>query len=942
LTYLGAENRSGYSSTNGPSNDSVLWFRADSPSQVPIRSSQLVNASRVYVSDTFGHIYALNRLMNGSTIWTQNVGSTPTTADLSASGLIMGESDGVVTALDPNSGAFLWNTTIGGPVFSGIAVANSTIVVTAGVSVVGLNLSNGQLQWRIALSSPTTGPVAIENGRVFVTGSSGTVWALSLSGSVLWTRSLGAPVGVAPTVAFGAVVIADGRTNVTALDQRTGAVLWQWNGPAQGARGGFNATPAIGNGRVFVQTNLAQVWAISITNGTTLWRHDLSAYYTGNTVFVSPVVTPTGLYVVASAYAVLELSPSTGAPLWPHPDLLTGFAFSSPAVDRGDLFLTTSLGEIRALGPPPVIVNYPVQGRVINTTGAPVAGVAVQAGAMTVFTDTSGQFALQLSNGSYVLTASIVGYAPSQMTISVQGPLAGIQLTIRPVFFYPLTGVVEDSRSGHRLVGVFVTVSGPYGTSASAQTLANGSFSMRAPEGADLLVLSDPPNYHSSFQSLRVAGGAVLGLVLTLDPVGLTTGSSRPNLLVVSLPILALMAALLVYAGYYRIRRRTELGLPSTVLSSLARFVLMRLILIPAQVVAILLVLYVFGTFLPAAALGTNLCALTSGACSSCSWSNLLCIANAFGQGFGRFVFDLFTGAWGTAVYSNFSAPAAQFLVWWLPDSLELAVVALLLSAVIAYPIGLLAGWRRERTFDTSVRLSSLVGLLLPSFLLAVIILGVSTLGFNATFGDIPFGTLPTLQWFQTHGGIPSWVGVGYTTGPTSFPLVDGFLHRAWAFEAVVAAKTLIQAAAVAVIYVAIFLRYARHAAAEAAAEPNVIASKARGVSDPEILWRHLGRRIRPLYLLIFGLTLPMYIGTQALVEAVPNANGVGTLFLAEITNFSRSGFGVHSQPGGTVLIGNFYQVLIFLLLVLVLLGNLLTDILARYYDPRLIQREKE
>jgi ABC-type dipeptide/oligopeptide/nickel transport system permease component len=111
-------------------------------------------------------------------------------------------------------------------------------------------------------------------------------------------------------------------------------------------------------------------------------------------------------------------------------------------------------------------------------------------------------------------------------------------------------------------------------------------------------------------------------------------------------------------------------------------------------------------------------------------------------------------------------------------------------------------------------------------------------------------------------------------------------------------------------------------------------------VPESTILWRHTGRRIVPLLLLVFGLTLPIYLGTQAVVEALASDAGVGTLLIAEMTHVSQTGFGFHSAYPGQIL-GNLYQVTIMLLVVIVLLGNLSADILARYLDPRLLRSRR-
>ncbi|MCI4360825.1 MAG: ABC transporter permease subunit, partial [Thermoplasmata archaeon] len=168
-------------------------------------------------------------------------------------------------------------------------------------------------------------------------------------------------------------------------------------------------------------------------------------------------------------------------------------------------------------------------------------------------------------------------------------------------------------------------------------------------------------------------------------------------------------------------------------------------------------------------------------------------------------------------------------------------------------------------------------------------------------------------------------------------PLVDGAIHGDWVLFDIVLVKTLWQAAAIAVVYVSIYLRFVRHAVTEAFREPNIVAARARGIPESTILWRHTGRRVLPMLVLVFGLTLPLYIGTQALVEAIAQDNGIGTLLIDQMSHTLQSGFGFRAvSPGQTP--ESFYQVTIFLLVLVVLSGELVADILARYLDPRLLR----
>ncbi len=374
-----------------------------------------------------------------------------------------------------------------------------------------------------------------------------------------------------------------------------------------------------------------------------------------------------------------------------------------------------------------------------------------------------------------------------------------------------------------------------------------------------------------------------------------------------------------------RRRRRPEF-------SPFTRFLVMRVLLLPGQVVFVLVLLYVFGTVLPAIGAGKTPGDLV-GAASNCAWSSLPCSAGPIFEGLRRFVYNLFTGNWGFATFFSVREPAIQFVVWWLPNSVELAVVALALSALLAYPIGLRAGWRPGGVVDSGARALSSIGLLVPSFLVIFILIAASYEGFLHYVNDTPYGTLPGPLWLDAYG-TPPWIGIAANTSPTGFPILDALLHRDLPFAVNVLARTLVQALTITVVYVGIFFRYARHAVVEATQERFLVAARARGLTEHTLLWRHAARRVLPVYLLLFGATLPAYVVTQALAEAIFNYTGLGTLLISEFSNVGLSGFGFGSGP-----FANFYQVAIFLLAIVVLVGTFSADVLAHYLDPRQLAR---
>ncbi len=79
---------------------------------------------------------------------------------------------------------------------------------------------------------------------------------------------------------------------------------------------------------------------------------------------------------------------------------------------------------------------------------------------------------------------------------------------------------------------------------------------------------------------------------------------------------------------------------------------------------------------------------------------------------------NLLRGDLGESIYTH--RPVLQDLRSYIPATIELATVTILLSALIAVPLGILAAVRRGTIFDLCVRLFTLIGVAMPIFWLAL------------------------------------------------------------------------------------------------------------------------------------------------------------------------------------------------------------------------------
>ncbi|MCI4316948.1 MAG: PQQ-binding-like beta-propeller repeat protein, partial [Thermoplasmata archaeon] len=791
-TYHGTENRSGFSPLSGPTAEDINLY--DCVSTAHLRLGPVLDDSHIYAADDLGHVLALNRTGNTTPLWSLYIGGQPVQIDLVGGSLYIATVTGGLFDLSTSNGSVNWRVVLSDGVVQGVAAASGLVILgTRGGDLQAFDASTGSERWSTHLGTEIAGAPAVEGGVIYAVTGDGDVVALGLDGSILWTQKLANSVRTAPAVSYGRVIVGDSQGTITSLFASNGTLDWNWSPQSLGFHDAVDATPAIGDGLVVAAEDSGAVYALDAINGSLRWA--MPAIFSGFPVTMAPALASNALYIVENGIEAVELvNISNGAVVWSK--FPGAFAFDAPAIDGGLLYVGLDNGCIVAYGPRGGPMVWPVNGHVFTENGTPIASAYVSAGRSSGFTTSNGSFSLSLVNGSYPLSAYANGFGVVTEPLVVQGPVTGITIVLRPLVVYAVSGVVFDSASGAPVLGVTVTLDGGNGFQANTTTTTGGAFTLDGPNGSATVSVNGSARYQPSELRLKIAGVAVGGLRIGVRPAGLLIGSFDALDLRLWIPVAAIGVASLGFGAWEKNRRRVAAGLPPGLLSPFGRFVTMRAILIPFQVLLLLATLYSIGTILPSVGGGGSPCHLAVNACGQCAWSlgDWACASHATLQGFGTFAFNLFTGNWGWAGLGRLREPVQQFLIWWAPDSVELAVVSLALALGIGYPMALATGWRRGSVVDPIARVVSLFGLLLPSILVALLLIFLVSSTFLSHLGDFPVGTLPSNLWLQNHGGTPTWVGVGGNTLPTGFPIVDGLLHRDGPFVLVVAAKTLVQA----------------------------------------------------------------------------------------------------------------------------------------------------
>jgi ABC-type dipeptide/oligopeptide/nickel transport system permease component len=265
-------------------------------------------------------------------------------------------------------------------------------------------------------------------------------------------------------------------------------------------------------------------------------------------------------------------------------------------------------------------------------------------------------------------------------------------------------------------------------------------------------------------------------------------------------------------------------------------------------------------------------------------------------------------GNWGYTRTSIYSGPVLGAIALFFPNTLVLATLASILTAVIGIPLGVWSAVRKDSVFDQSTRVISFIGYSVPLYWLALILIIIFA-GFLPISGDVNVTLMSGLSWYSN--------GISY---PTHILLIDALLHgRIDIFENAFLHLVL---PVVTLTYgvMASVLRVMRSSMQDTLNQDFIRTARAKGLQENVVVNVHARRNaLIPVFTLL-GYTIASLLGGVVLVETVFNYLGIGywttQAFLAG---------DVGGIMGATVIFGLTF-----------IIANLGTDLLYGYLDPRI------
>ncbi|MEK9946110.1 MAG: ABC transporter permease [Alphaproteobacteria bacterium] len=230
----------------------------------------------------------------------------------------------------------------------------------------------------------------------------------------------------------------------------------------------------------------------------------------------------------------------------------------------------------------------------------------------------------------------------------------------------------------------------------------------------------------------------------------------------------------------------------------------------------------------------------------------------------------------------TYSTPVIELVQARLAITIPLAIMAMVLSAVVAFVLGVYAASRHNKMGDVTVMGVSQLGISVPNFWLALLLILLFSVN---------------LRWFSS-GGFPGWE------------------NGVWpAFKAL-----LLPSIALATVQGAILARFTRSAVLDTMREDYVRTARAKGLTRRATLWRHVLRNAMIPVITIMGLQFANLLAGTIIVEEVFAMPGLGRLILQAISNRD------------VVVVRD----VVLMLAALVVFINFVVDILYAVIDPRL------
>ena len=265
------------------------------------------------------------------------------------------------------------------------------------------------------------------------------------------------------------------------------------------------------------------------------------------------------------------------------------------------------------------------------------------------------------------------------------------------------------------------------------------------------------------------------------------------------------------------------------------------------------------------------------------------------------YVRNLLRGDLGRSIKSR--RPVVEDLKAFLPATIELATVAIIIGVVIGMLLGLASAMRRNTWVDHGSRILSLLGVSIPVFWLALLALYVfyAKLGWTAGPGRLDVGMEPPPRF-------------------TGFYTIDSLLAGDWDLFRNAVSHLILPAIVLASFTTGLITRVTRSAMLEVLGQDYMRTARSKGLSSRTMLLRHALRNASIPVVTVIGFSYGSLLAGAVLTESI----------------FAWPGIGQYAYRASTSLDFPAIMGVSMLIALIFIATNLVVDVLYFILDPRL------
>ena len=247
---------------------------------------------------------------------------------------------------------------------------------------------------------------------------------------------------------------------------------------------------------------------------------------------------------------------------------------------------------------------------------------------------------------------------------------------------------------------------------------------------------------------------------------------------------------------------------------------------------------------------------------------------------FGTWLWRILHFDLGTSIFTNL--PVSAMIAQRLEPTLSLMALTLVLTILVAVPLGVVAAWKAGSWIDRTVMTFAVFGFSLPVFVIGYVLAYVFAL---------------ELEWLPVQGYTPLARGV--------WPWLENLI---------------LPSIALGCVYIALIARITRASMLEVLQQDYVRTARAKGLGQRNILFLHALKNAAVPIVTVIGIGVALLIGGAVVTESVFAIPGLGRLTIDAIL---RRDYPVIQ---GIVLLFSFIYVLV----------NLMVDLIYTLVDPRI------